>query len=89
MKKITTNGRSFGTAQSLTRQQLKNVMGGDWVTSTNPRPSCKVTTAAGYNYTLPDYMCTNIKPNQCQTAADAWCLNNNACADVDCPGATV
>jgi len=28
MKKITTSGRSFGTAQSLTRQQLKNVMGG-------------------------------------------------------------
>ena len=34
MKKITTSGRSFGTAQSLTRQQLKNVMGG--VDTTNP-----------------------------------------------------
>ena len=40
MKKITTNGRSFGAAQSLTRQQLKNVMGG--VTMTTQPHNCAV-----------------------------------------------
>ncbi len=43
MKKITTNGRSFGTAQSLTRQQLKNVMGGS-ATPTTIVQSCTVST---------------------------------------------
>lgn len=37
MKKITTSGRSFGTAQGLTKQQLKNVLGGSLVA-----PKCAV-----------------------------------------------
>ena len=41
MKKITTNGRSFGTAQSLTRQELKNVQGG---VIPNVIGTCEVTT---------------------------------------------
>lgn len=49
---ITTVCRSFGSAQSLARQQLKNVTGGLAV-ATDPRPSCTVTTARGYLYTLP------------------------------------
>ncbi len=40
MKKITTNGRSFGTAQSLTRQQLKNVMGGSATPTTKKDLLC-------------------------------------------------
>lgn len=48
MKKITTSGRSFGTAQSLTRQQLKNVMGG----SAPSEPStCTVSTDCAFRKT--------------------------------------
>ncbi len=43
MKKITTNGRSFGTAQSLTRQQLKNVLGGSAIPTTKAGITCLAT----------------------------------------------
>jgi len=87
MKKIITTGRSFGSAVSLTRQQLKNVMGG--VVPTTGRPKCKITTAPGHSSPGQYYYCTNTTPNECQKAADAWCAGNDSCADVDCPGATV
>ena len=58
MKKITANRKSFGAMQSLTRQQLKNVMGG--VLPEPGTPYCK-TTACTYLKNVGDTTLTSAK----------------------------
>lgn len=57
----------------------------------NPRVralACTVTVASGCTcQTNPCVFSCTGTPNACQAAGDTWCLGNDCCDGVDCPGA--
>lgn len=84
MKRLTLQKTPLQAGEVLDRHQLKQIVGGI------APLTCPITICPGYA-PLPNnnYYCTNTTPDECQTAADAWCEGNDACCDVDCPGAGV
>lgn len=82
MKKLSLKRRTFGAGVTLTREQLKNVMGGDRATSPGGNPNCGDTNPSG------DYYC-------CVRAGEgsqgAWHIGNTDCqnASSQCNGGMI
>lgn len=77
MKKLKLKMQELNSPEVLTRQQLKNVLGGSGTTTTK---KYLVSCTAKPNYTIADPgSCTGTQ-SACQTTANNWCANTEGCA---------
>lgn len=76
MKTISFEKLSFESSDILSRLQMKKVKGGH-------QSTCTWSWAPGYSGSTPTTTCSGAGEN-CQDAADAFCLAHDECLDVDC-----
>ncbi len=67
--------------KQLSRAEMKLITGG-----MAAKIECDITNAPGWVVSGP-FTCFDTTADDCQARADKWCLSDDACDGVDCPGA--